>query len=181
MLHELLPDLRLGARHLRRSPAFFAAAVLTLAIGIGANTAIGSAVHAILRKPLPHPDPERLMLVWTRLDRVGIDRNGVSPPELVDLAGHDAFEDVAGVYNTDATLSLGDEPERIEVGFVSPSVFPLLRAEAVPRRGRRARPRRRGGAEPSALAAPIRGAARRPGFPDHSRRRGVLRRRRDAA
>ncbi len=130
VIHELFRDFRLGARQLRRSKAFFAAAALTLAIGIGANTAIGSAVHAILLEPLPHPESERLMLVWTRLDRVGIDRNGVSPPELMDLVGHDAFEGVAGVYETSATLSVGDEPERIAVGFVSPSVFPLLRVDA---------------------------------------------------
>ncbi len=128
-MYDLLRDLRLGARHLRRSPGFCGAAALTLAIGIGANTAIGSAVHAILLEPLPHPESERLMLVWTRLDRAGIDRNGVSPPELLDLAGSDAFEEVAGVWDTSATLSLGDQPERIEIGFVSPSVFPLLRVE----------------------------------------------------
>ncbi len=130
MVHDLLRDLRLGARHLRRSPGFTAAAALTLAIGIGANTAIGSAVHAILLEPLPHPESERLMLAWTRLEHAGIDRNGVSPPELLDLAGHDAFEDVAGVYETSATLSLGDQPERIGIGFVSPLVFRLLRVEA---------------------------------------------------
>jgi putative ABC transport system permease protein len=129
MLHELLRDLRLGARQLTRSPGFFAAAALTLAIGIGANTAIGSAVHAILQKPLPHPEPERLVLLWTRLDQAGIDRNGVSPPELMDLAGNDAFEEVGGVYDTTATLSLGGEPERIRVAFVSPNVFTLLRTE----------------------------------------------------
>ncbi len=130
MLKDLFRDLRLGARQLRRSPGFTAAAALTLAIGIGSNTAIFSAVHAVLLEPLPHAEADRLMRVWTRLDRAGIDRNGVSPPELNDLVAEGAFESVAGVYETNATLSTGERPERVAVAFVSPSVFPLLRAEA---------------------------------------------------
>lgn len=129
-LYDFLRDVRLGLRQLRRSPGFAAAAALTLAIGIGSNTAIFSAVHAVLLAPLPHAEPDRLTLVWTRLDHAGIDRNGVSPPELMDLAGHDAFEEVAGIYDTNATLSTGERPERVGVSLVSPAVFPLLRAEA---------------------------------------------------
>lgn len=130
MIDEFLHDLRLGVRQLHRSPGFTAAAALTLAVGIGSNTAIFSAVHAVLLEPLPHADADELTLIWTRLDAAGIDRNGVSPPELKDLEGHDAFEAVAGVYDTNVTLSTGERPDRVGASLVSPSLFPLLRAKA---------------------------------------------------
>src|SRR4029453_8227986 len=79
----LRQDLRFAIRLLWKSPGLAATAVLALALGIGANSAIFSLVHGILLAPLPFSEPDRLVMVWERNPR-GIDRNSVSPPNFVD-------------------------------------------------------------------------------------------------
>src|SRR5436190_2091552 len=79
-----LQDIRFGLRLLRKNPAFTAVAVLTLALGIGANTAIFSVINGVLLKPLPYPDPDRLVTLWERDPKMGIEQQRVSGPNYLD-------------------------------------------------------------------------------------------------
>jgi putative ABC transport system permease protein len=127
----LLQDLRFGWRGLAKSPLFSAAAVLTLALGIGANTAVFSVVNAVLLRPLPFADPERLVSVRSALPGLGLDDAGFSVPELDDLAQRSGvFEQLAGVWAVDSTLTGVDHPQRVLSAIVSPTYFSLLGARA---------------------------------------------------
>ncbi len=86
-MRTLFEDLRYTFRILRRSPGFAIVAVLALALGIGANSAIFSVVNAVILKPLPYQHPEQLIQLWMRFTGIGIpnDQNWVSAPEFVDL------------------------------------------------------------------------------------------------
>ncbi len=122
---SLLLDLRYGARRLRRAPAFTVAAVATLALGIGANTAMFSVVHAVLLQPLPYPEPERLLRI----------RRGSSAPDLRDLGAQGrSFEGFAG-YRPQF-FDVPGEPlaERLDGALVTGDAFRLL--AATPARGR---------------------------------------------
>src|SRR5688500_12482129 len=117
-MDTLLQDLKYAARALRRTPGFTLAAVLTLALGIGATTAIFSVVNGIVLRPLPYPAADRLVAVWNSWDDTP--RGGISPAEYLDyLRGVDAFSHF-GVYVTDFTaVTGGGQPERVPTGFVS--------------------------------------------------------------
>jgi predicted permease len=127
----LLQDIRYGLRMLWKNPGFTAVVVLTLALGIGANTAIFSVVDAVLLRPLPFPHPEQIVLVRDDLTGRQMENVGLSVPELKDLQqGADVFEEVAGVWPVDANLTGSDRPERVELLAVSPNYFSLLGASA---------------------------------------------------
>ena len=130
MMDTLLADLRYALRTLRRSPGFTAVAVLTLALGIGANTAIFSVVNAVLLRPLPFHDPDRLVLLWERSPQ--LEFMTVAYPDFVDWREQSrAFEDIA-VFNRYRTLNLTGvaEPERLATAVVTASLFPVLGAQA---------------------------------------------------
>ncbi|HEX8687852.1 MAG TPA: ABC transporter permease, partial [Pyrinomonadaceae bacterium] len=130
-MNTLLQDVRYGLRMLWKNPGFTAVVVLTLALGIGANTAIFSVVDAVLLRPLPFPRPEQLVLVRDDLAGRQMENVGMSVPELKDLQqSADVFEEVAGVWPVDANLTGSDRPERIELLAVSPNYFSLLGASA---------------------------------------------------
>ncbi len=131
MLTTIWHDLRYAARTLRNKPGFTAVAVITLSLGIGANTAIFSVVDAVLLRPLPFPKPEQIVLV--RDDLVGrqAENVGLSVDELKDLQERSGvFEQVSAVWPVDANLTGSDRPERIELLAVSPNYFALLGANA---------------------------------------------------
>jgi putative ABC transport system permease protein len=117
MMHTLLHDLRYGLRILRRSPGFTLAAVATLALGIGANTAMFSVVRAVLLRPLPYPQPEELLRI----------RGNSSAPDLKDLSAH-SRQFVAFAGFRPHAFDIPSEPlaERIDGAALSGDVLPLL-------------------------------------------------------
>jgi putative ABC transport system permease protein len=118
-------DLRYGLRVLARSPAFTAAAVMTLAIGIGATTAIFTLVNAVLFRPLPYADADRL--VWVRGSFSGGDLARVSPPDFQDYRERSrSFAVLAAMFPFPYTLSGGGEAERVKGALVSADFFAAL-------------------------------------------------------
>jgi putative ABC transport system permease protein len=125
----LVNNLRYAARRLRRSPGFTAVAILTLALGIGANVAAFTVVRAVLLNPLPYPHPEQLVRVFDDLRGSNSRDVGMSAPELWDLRDKsDVFEDLSAVWPTDTNLTGGDHPERIELLATSTNYFRMLAA-----------------------------------------------------
>jgi len=124
---RLLSDARYAFRSLRRSPGFTAVVVLTLALGIGASTAIFSIVDAVLLRPLPYPEPGRLARITSELRGFGATDTGVAPPELADYQSHtDLFSGVAGLLPVSANVTGGDVPDRVDMLLVSWNYFSIL-------------------------------------------------------
>src|SRR2546428_152163 len=99
-MDTLLKDIRYSIRMLRKEPVFTALAVLILALGIGANTAIFSIVNAVLLNPLPYKDPERITMVWVNNSRAGVDQDYHSFPNFVDYKEKNhSFEEIAGFFD----------------------------------------------------------------------------------
>src|SRR5262245_14108059 len=120
-------DLRHGARMLIKKPGFALIAVLTLGLGIGAVVAIFSVVDAVLLRPLPYKEPERIALVQQHMPKLGWNSGGVSAPEMLDyIAGNEAFAEMAGYGIDNLNLTGEREPLRIDVARVSHGLFPLF-------------------------------------------------------
>jgi putative ABC transport system permease protein len=121
-----------GYRLLATSSVFSAAAILTLALGIGANTAIFSVVDAVLLRPLPYPDSNRLVMVWDKLTKYNLPRKS---PEYhtADAYRHldNIFDSTGGIYWYDTTLSVNAASERVSLMTVSPQIFEMLAPRAV--------------------------------------------------
>jgi putative ABC transport system permease protein len=112
---------------LGRNPGFTAVAVITLALGIGANTAIFSVVNAVLLRPLPYKDPDRLVFVWETDRQRGGRWHSVTPADFVDWREQNGvFEDMAAVAISSVNLTGNGEPKTLEGHRVSASLFPLL-------------------------------------------------------
>jgi predicted permease len=127
-LEHLLQDVRIGARMLRRNPTFTGIAVLTLGLGIGANAAIFSLVNAVLLRPLPFPDPDRLVLIWATNTKNGDTQDVASYPDVeVWRAEGQSFDGVAAFTSRGATLSGGDQAELVPAVQVMPGFFETLR------------------------------------------------------
>jgi putative ABC transport system permease protein len=126
-MQTLLQDLRYGVRMLRKNPGFTFIAVLTLALGIGANTAIFSVVNAVLLKPLPYPEPERLIRVWETSPQRGLPYFPASSPNFEDWRKQQSvFEQLAAQENTTFNLTGDGEPERVAAVGVTSDLFPAL-------------------------------------------------------
>src|SRR5829696_9926177 len=113
-MDSIFKDLRYGVRSLLKRPGFTAIALIALALGIGANTAIFSLVNAVVLQPLPFPDPDRLVWVYGNI-RNGGTRASVSPPDFLDYrAQNKTFEQfaAAGTGNVPMTLTGSGEPAR---------------------------------------------------------------------
>jgi len=124
-LETVWTDIRFGARMLRRSPGFTAVAVLTLALGIGANTAIFSVVNAVLLRPLPYPDANRLTIIWSTWGKET--RGPASGPEMMELRKRmRAFDEIGGIWATTGTITGTAEPEQVRLAFTTSNFLPLL-------------------------------------------------------
>ncbi|MGC1595368.1 MAG: ABC transporter permease, partial [Candidatus Acidiferrales bacterium] len=119
-------DNRYGARMLRKAPGFTAVAVLTIALGIGATTAIFSLVDATLLHPLPYPDPEQLVSVQQDLPDVGAVDAGISVPEWQDLARSGIFDYVSPIGGGDVNLTGWSQPARVRFYNIAPNYFALV-------------------------------------------------------
>ena len=129
MSDGLLHDVRFAWRALLRAPGFAAIAIATLALGIAANSAIFTIVHAVVMRPLPHAQPERLVRITSDFAGLGSTDVGLSQPELIDYRDRSGlFDAMAGVWAINANLTEVDEPERVEVLLASPSYFDVLGA-----------------------------------------------------
>jgi putative ABC transport system permease protein len=131
-MDSFLQDCRYALRILARSPGFALIAVLALALGIGANSAIFSVVNAVILKPLPYEKPEQLVQLWMRFTGIGIpnDQNWVSAPEFVDLQQNQSLSHLAAIDTTSFNINIGGTPERIDAAVVSTSFFPMLGVQA---------------------------------------------------
>src|SRR5215510_5714863 len=119
-MNVLWQDLRFGFRQLLNKPGFAAVAVLSLALGIGANTAIFSLVDAVLLRPLPFREPERLVMVWEDATRIGFPRNTPAPANYADWkAQNQVFEEMAAINWSNYALTDEGEPEKLEAQAVT--------------------------------------------------------------
>jgi len=123
----LLQDLRYAIRQLRKNPGFTAVAVLTLALGIGANTAIFSVVNAVLLRPLPFPDSSQLMLLYEGIPKLGFPKVGFCPTDLKFYQqAQRSFQDVAAFQNRSYEISGAGEPKRVTGARISANLFSAL-------------------------------------------------------
>ncbi len=123
-LETVWQDVRYGLRMLRKNPGFTAVAVLTLALGIGANTAIFSVVNAVLLRPLPFHDPDRLVLIWNEYK--GSPSSNSVPDYFDRRRQSETLEEIAAVNLVDFNLTGYGEPDRIPGSLVTASFFPLM-------------------------------------------------------
>src|SRR5215470_5486807 len=126
-MDQLLTDIRYGFRSLLKRPSFTVIALLTLALGIGVNSAIFSAVDSILLRPLPLKDPARLVSVWEQTPRDGIQQNEAAPANFFDLQKQNQVFEQIGAYGPNDVNMTGDgDPERLDGQVVTANVFSIL-------------------------------------------------------
>src|SRR5687768_1422737 len=135
-LEIFFQDLRYGMRSLLKKPGFTLTAVIALALGIGANTAIFSVINGVLLRSLSYANPDSIVMVWERSVTGTRDRNVVSPANFLDWQKQStSFEHMAPVADQRVNLTGGNaEPEEIKIQFVTPAFFPALGVQ--PRSGR---------------------------------------------
>ncbi|HEX6107350.1 MAG TPA: ABC transporter permease [Gemmatimonadales bacterium] len=126
----MLHDVRVALRRLTKAPGFTVAAVLCLALGIGANTAIFTVINAVLLRPLPYAEPERLVAVWEARTDGESERNSVSPANYLDWARENrVFGSMAAVWDVSLSLADGGEPEQVPAQLATSTLLPLLGVE----------------------------------------------------
>lgn len=126
-METLLQDIRYGYRTLLKNPGFTAVAVLTLALGIGANTAIFSVINAVLLRPLPYEDPDRLVIVWEEASFAGFPRDTPAPANYADWKSQNrVFDDMAAMASREFSLTGDGEPEKVSAYIVTANFFPLV-------------------------------------------------------
>jgi putative ABC transport system permease protein len=135
-MQTLWQDLRYGARMLLRKPGFTLIAVLTLALGIGATTAIFSVVNTVVLRPLPYPEPDRLAMVWMNNKRINVAEDWHSWPNYIDYRDQNkVFESIAAFNNRSFNLTGEGEPVRVVGAWGTANLFPTLGVNPILGRG----------------------------------------------
>jgi putative ABC transport system permease protein len=131
-MDTLIKDLRYGIRSFLKRPGFLVIAVSTLALGIGATTAMFTVVNSVLLRPLQFPDPERIVLLDGINPRQGITESNVSVPDIGDWQQQaQSFEQIAAFFTGGVFLSTGDEVQRVRAAAVSTEFFPLFKTNPI--------------------------------------------------
>src|SRR5688572_24919585 len=131
-METLLKDVRYAVRSLLKHPGFLFVSVITLALGIGANTAIFSVVNAVLLRPLPYRDSERVVTLWQNNLKAGVARNDVSPANFLDWREQSrSFEAMAGAEPFGFSMIGNGEPEQFRSWLVTSGFFEVLGANAL--------------------------------------------------
>ena len=131
-MEDLIKDLRYGVRSFLKRPGFLAIAVSTLALGIGATTAMFTVVNSVLLRPLSFPQPEQIVLLEATNSRQGITQSNMSAPDILDWQQQNqSFEQIAAYITGGVFLSTGEETERVRAAGVSAEFFPLFRTNAI--------------------------------------------------
>src|SRR5690606_31801711 len=126
-MSDLISDIRYAIRTLVKSPGFAAVAILTLALGIGANSAIFSVVNGVVLRPLAYRAPEELMSIATQFPTLGFDEFWVSPPEFLELKERNrSFASIGGYRTGQASVGGGDRPVRVTSAIVTADLFTTL-------------------------------------------------------
>ena len=138
-MENLWQDVRYGVRSLLKHPGFALIAVITLSLGIGANSAMFSTVNAVLLRPLAYPESERIVLLEGVNAGAGITQSNMSIPDFADWQQQNqSFEQLAAFVSGGAVITNGDETERVRAASVTADFFPLFRTGAL--RGRTLQP-----------------------------------------
>lgn len=126
-MDSMMKDVRQAVRALARSPGFTLVALITIGLGIGANTAIFSVVRAVLLRPLPYEDPNELVILWGEMRARDVTHFPSSPPDFRDYREQaDLLEDLAAAFAFQASLTGDGEPTQVNVGFVTPNFLSVL-------------------------------------------------------
>ncbi len=134
-MDTLRQDLVHAVRSLWKSPGYAAVTILTLALGIGANSAIFSVINGVLLRPLPYPDPARLLFITSQFPTLGFPQFWVSVPEFIEFRERNrSFEDVGGYRAGAVNLGTADQPRRVNSALVTSELMPVLGVQ--PLRGR---------------------------------------------
>src|SRR5689334_2958313 len=130
-MENLWQDLRYALRGLSRQPGFTLVAIIALALGTGANTAIFSVVNAILLRPLNYATPQQLVMVWGTNSRSNVIKDGVSLPNLLDYRQQNStLEQITAYSQGDFNLSRGGEPIHVQGAYVTANYFTTLGVKA---------------------------------------------------
>ncbi|HKU73864.1 MAG TPA: ABC transporter permease, partial [Pyrinomonadaceae bacterium] len=131
-METLLKDLRYGIRSFLKRPGFLFIAISTLALGIGATTAMFTVVNSVLLRPLNFPEPERIVKFQAINPGLGIMESNMSVPDIVDWQTQgQSFEQIAGFTSGGVFLNLGDETERVRASGVSTDFFPIFKTNPI--------------------------------------------------
>src|SRR5437016_1837668 len=135
-MDSLLRDLKFSVRSLLKRPVLTIIAIVTLAIGIGANSAIFSTINALLLKPLPFPDPERIVAFWEKIPSRGIERNELAVANYLDWNAQNKSFEQLGMYRWWSTnLTGADSPERVQGFQVTPNFLDIVGVKPLLGRG----------------------------------------------